>query len=214
MRRLRGLVCVAIVCMAGCSVGSILQPAKDPSQFYVLTPIDASARAVPITYRATGGRRDLAIGLGPLKFPAYLARSEIVTRSSPNKLDLSEINRWAEPLDKNFVTVLAQNLTTLLGAHIETFPWYRPINLDYQIALEITRFDTDSRGTAQINGRWDVKDPTNGDVLNSGEINLSDPAQSGETPAATLSRALSDLSAQLADAIRVAKHPAPRAKAD
>lgn len=212
MKRLRvGMACVAFICMAACSVGSILQPTKDPSQFYVLTPMDSSARGVPITYSSTEGHRELAIGLGPVKFPGYLQRSEIVTRSSPNKVDLSEINRWAEPLDKNFVTVLSQNLTTRLGAQVTTFPWYRPINLDYQVTLDITRFDTDSRGTAQILGRWEIKDPNNGDQLNSGEINLSDAAQPGETPAATLSRTLGDLSIQLADAVRATKHPAPRA---
>ena len=63
MRRLRvALVCAAILCMAACSVGAILQPTKDPSQFYVLTPIDASARGVPITYSGTGGARELEIG--------------------------------------------------------------------------------------------------------------------------------------------------------
>ena len=145
--------------MAACSVGTILQPTRDPSQFYVLTPMDASARGVPITYSGTGGPRELEIGLGPVKFPAYLARAEIVTRSSPNKVDFSEIDRWAEPLDKNFVSVLSQNLTMLLGAHVITFPWYRPAKLDYQITLEITRFDTDSNGAAQVVGRWEIKDP-------------------------------------------------------
>ncbi len=213
MTRLRlGLACAAILCVAGCSVGELLQPAKDPSQFFVLTPMEASARGVPITYGAGRGAREIDIGLGPVKFPAYLARPEIVTRSSPNKVDLSEINRWAEPLDKNFVSVLGQNLMTLLGAHVTTFPWYRPISLDYQITMDITGFDTDSKGTADIMGRWEIKDPNGGDVLNSGEINLSDPARSGETPPATLSRALGAVSAQLADAIRATKHPAPRAK--
>jgi uncharacterized protein len=200
--------------MAGCSIGTILQPTKDPSQFYVLAPMDASARGVPITYSATAGQRALEIGLGPVKLPAYLERPEIVTRSSPNKVDLSEFNRWAEPLDKNFVSVLAQNLTTLLGAHVTTFPWYRPINLDYQITVEVTRFDTDSQGTAQAFGRWEIKDPNTGEVRNSGQLNITETAQAGETPAATLSRALGDLSEQLADAIRAAKPPAPHAKSD
>lgn len=210
MRGLRiALACGAIMCLTACSLGTVLEPTKDPSQFYVLTPTDSSARGVPITYSGTGGARQLEIGLGPVKFPAYLARPEIVTRSSPNQVDLSEINRWAEPLEKNFVSVLGQDLMILLGAHVTTFPWYRPTNLDYQMTVDITRFDTDLKGTAQIIGRWEIKDPNHGDVLNSGEINLSDTARSEETPAATLSRALGDLSAQLADAIRATKHPAP-----
>jgi len=204
------LACLAVVILAGCSVASVLEPRKDPSQFYVLTPMESSARGVPITYSSGDSHKVIAIGLGPVKFPAYLNRDEMVTRSSPNKVELSDINRWAEPLDKNFVTVLAQNLTTLLSAQVKTFPWYRPAHLDYQIALDVTRFDTDSKGNATIIGRWEIEDPDTGAVLNSGDVNVSDPAQSGETNAATLSRALGDVSTQLADAVRATKHPAPR----
>lgn len=206
--------CLAVIMLAGCSVASVLDPRKDPSQFFVLTPIDSAARGVPITYGSGGANKEITIGLGPVKFPAYLAREEIVTRSSPNKVDLSDINRWAEPLDKHFVTVLGQNLTVLLGAHVKTFPWYRPANLDYAVALDIARFDTDSKGTAEIVGRWEIEDPDSGDVLNSGDINIIDATQPGETNAATLSRALADLSVQLADALRATKHPTPHAKAD
>jgi uncharacterized lipoprotein YmbA len=205
---------IAVLLVSGCTVSSILEPKKDPSEFYVLTPIDEPSSGVPITYSSGGGRRNLSIGLGPVKLPAYLARTEIVTRSSPNRLDLAEKDRWAEPLDKNFVNVLSQNLTILLGAHVVTFPWYRPIDLDFQITDEVSRFDTDSHGTAQLVGRWEIKDPDSGDVLNSGETNVSEPARTGETAAATLSRALGDMSNQLADALRATRHPAPHPKAD
>lgn len=215
MRRLPLMfVCLAALCAAACSLGTVLQPTADLSKFYVLTPIDQSARSTPITYSSNQGPKELEIGLGPVKFPAYLARQEIVTRSSPNQIDLSPIDRWAEALDKNFTSVLGQNLITLLGAHVTTFPWYRPINLDYQVTVDITRFDTDSQGTAHVIGRWEIKDPNNGDVLNSGEINLTEASQKGEPTAATLSRALGEVSMQLADAIRATKPPAARAKVD
>jgi uncharacterized protein len=210
MRRLRtALVCVAIMSMAACSLGTVLQPTADPSEFYVLTAVDASARGVPITYSAAAGPKELEIGLGPVNFPAYLARPEMVTRSAPNQVDLSEINRWAEPLDKNFVSVLGQNLMTMLGAHVSTFPWYRPTALDYQITVNVTRFDTDSKGTARVIGRWEIKDPNDGEMLNSGELNITEPAQTNETTAATLSRALGEVSTQLADSIRATKPRAP-----
>ena len=213
MRRLPvALACVAVFCLAACSLGTVLQPTADPSKFYVLTAVDASARGVPITYGAGGGSKELEIGLGPVKFPAYLARPEIVTRSSPNQVDLSEINRWAEPLDKNFVSVLGQNLMTELGAHVTAFPWYRPFAFDYQITVDMMRFDTDSQGTARAIGRWEIKDPNNGAVLNSGELNVTETAHSGETAATTLSRALGDVSTQLADALRATHRPAASAK--
>ena len=205
---------IAVLLLSGCTVSSILEPKKDLSQFYVLTPIDEASRGVPITYSSGGSHKNLSFGLGPVKLPAYLSRLEIVTRSSPNQLDMSDKDRWAEPLDKNFVNVLGQNLTILLGAHVVTFPWYRPIDLDFQITDEVSRFDTDSHGTAQLAGRWEIKNPDSGDVLNSGETNIAERSQPGETPAATLSRALGDMSNQLADAVRSTRHPAPRQKAD
>ncbi|HXN87035.1 MAG TPA: PqiC family protein [Candidatus Binataceae bacterium] len=215
MMKMRGaLSLIAVLLLAGCTVGSLLEPKKDPSQFYVLTPIDEPSGGVPITYSSGGSHKSLSIGLGPVMLPAYLSRAEIVTRSSPNKIDLSDRDRWAEPLDKNLVNVLGQNLTVLLGAHVVTFPWYRPIDLDFQITDEISRFDTDSHGTAQLEGRWEIKDPDSGEVLNSGDTNISERSQLGESAAATLSRALSDMSNQLADAVRATRHPAPHPKAD
>lgn len=204
---------LALVMVAGCSVASVLEPRKDLTRYYVLSPMDASLRGIPLTYSAAGEIRSVAIGLGPVKFPAYLAREEIITRSSPNRVVVSDIDQWAEPLDKNFVSVLGQNLTIVLGAQVRTFPWYRTAALDYQIALDIARFDTDSAGTAVVLGRWEIENPINGDQLNSGEINLSETARSGETSAATLSRATGDLSTQLADAIRSTKVPS-RVKID
>src|SRR5208283_5301842 len=180
------LACFAALCAVACSLGTVLQPTADLSKFYVLTPMAPSARGTPITYSSNHGPKELELGLGPVKFPAYLGRLEIVTRSSPNQIDLSPVDRWAEPLDKNFTSVLGQNLMMLLGAHVTTFPWYRPINLDYQVPVDITRFDTDSQGTAQVIGRWEIKDPNNGDLLNSGEINITEAAQKGDSTAATL----------------------------
>ena len=207
MRIGRVLMGLAIFCAASCSLGTVLEPTADPSKFFVLTPIDSASREVPITYDSGGVNRPLEIGLGPVKFPAYLERPEMVTRSSPTQVELSPINRWAEPLQKDFVSVLAQDLMIQLGAHIVTFPWYRPTNLDYQVTVDITRFDTDTKGSAELNGRWEVKDPNTGDLLKSGEIRQTEAAQGSETRAATLSRALGHLSTQLADTIRTTKHP-------
>src|SRR5580704_1221458 len=192
---------LALVMVAGCALTSVLEPRKDPTRFYVLTPIDSSSRGVPLTYSAVGGSRPISIGIGPVKFPAYLAREEIITRGSANRVNLSDIDQWAEPLDKNFVSVLAQDLTILLGAEVKTFPWYRSTALDYQIVVDVARFDTDSSGTAVIIGRWEIENPISGDQLDSGAINITDTKRTGENGAATLSRAAGDLSMQLADAV-------------
>ncbi|MGH7880635.1 MAG: PqiC family protein, partial [Candidatus Binataceae bacterium] len=110
------LSCVAI---AGCSP---LAPKPDYSKFFVLTPIaDAPGPTSPIAQ--AGG---LALGIGPIDFPDYLKRLEVVKRQSPNQLDISPVDRWGEPLDKNFERILCENLAQLLNTdHIEKYPWPR-----------------------------------------------------------------------------------------
>jgi uncharacterized lipoprotein YmbA len=87
--------------VAGCSP---LAPRPDHSDFFILTPLsDAPDRS------ATSMNRELTIGLGPIDFPDYLRRVQVVTRSEPNRIELSAQARWAEPLDKNFERILAEN---------------------------------------------------------------------------------------------------------
>ena len=100
----------ACAIVAGCSV---LSPQPDRSEFFILTPVSDSA-GMAARPASTSPDSQLTIGVGPVDFPDYLRRLPVVTRVAPNRIDLSEERRWAEPLDKNFVRVLSENLATLL----------------------------------------------------------------------------------------------------
>jgi uncharacterized lipoprotein YmbA len=189
---LAGLWLAAAV-LAGCH---LLSPVPDKSRFFLLTPMTASEGASP----ATSG---LILGLGPIKFPAYLDRTEVVTRVEPNRLVVSENDHWGEPLKTNFTRVLSQNLSTLLATQqIVNFPWYSSTHLDYAIAIEVTRFEADAQGTAQLSAQWSIENPATKKVLDRGESNLSAPGTSGaEGSAAALSQVLANFSRQLAIAV-------------
>jgi len=212
----RAAVCIAMlittlsVVACGSFLTTALEPKPDPSRFFVLTPVPDAGVAAPIALGSGGSAPSL--GLGPVTLPAYLSRPEIVTRAEPNRIDLSDHDRWAEPLDKNFSAVLAQNLGTLLSTpKVVTYPWYRPATFDYQVAVEVSCFDTDTAGTATLKARWEIRDPDTGTVIRSGESNISDAKVSGESVASTLSRALADMSREIADAIRALPHRQRRA---
>ena len=79
-----------------------------PSDFYVLTPMPQGERAAPRD-------RSLVIGVGPVEIPDYLNRAQIVTRAGPNRLDVAEFNRWGGSLVANLASVVAQNLSLMLG---------------------------------------------------------------------------------------------------
>ena len=118
-------------------------PQPDRSKFFVLAPsADAANSVAPAGLGASSAAT--IIGLGPIKLPDYLDRDEVVTRVGPNRLELSDQDRWAEPLDNNFKQVIAQDLTQSLGTHsITFFPWPGTTRVDYQVRIDVYRFETD-----------------------------------------------------------------------
>ena len=206
-------LCVGFLMLSMAACSTVLAPRPDQSQFFVLTPISETAPSAPLTLGR--GANSLTLGLGPVKFPEYVDRPEVITRVTPNRLELSEHDRWAESLKKNFTRVLAQDLTTVTGARqVSSFPWFHPATFDYQVTVDVSQFDTDPAARAQLIAHWEIKDPETGELLSSGDSNIAETAQSGESAASTLSRAVGDLSRELAQAIQSVQsrpHPKPRA---
>ena len=127
---------------AGCSV---LSPQPDRSRFFILSPVSDSA-GMAARPASTSPDSQLTIGIGPVEFPDYLRRLAVVTRVAPNRIVLSDDRRWAEPLDKNFTRVLSENLATLLDTQrIEKYPWSLRTKVDYQIEINVQRFEDHQR---------------------------------------------------------------------
>ncbi len=119
-----------------------------------------------------------------------------MTRLGPNQLKLSEVNRWAEPLDSNFEQVLGQDLSRQLGTQrIVKFLWYASTQVEYQVEVQVNRFDTGSDGPSQLNAGWIIKDGKTGrelfatETIASSGVTGDDSAGSG-----ALSRDVSELS--------------------
>jgi len=124
-----------------------------PSRFFVLSSLTGPAGGTEMA----GDGRNLTIGVGPVEFPAYLDRQEIVTRVSANELHLAGFNEWAEPLKDNFTGVLVENLSVLLSKDLFTiFPFRGPEPIDYQVRVEVIRFDGNLGGDASLFVRWIV----------------------------------------------------------
>lgn len=184
---------------AGCS--SLLAPRPDHSRFFILTPVsDANA---PTATSLSGAASRMTIGVGPINFPDYLRRAQVVTRSAPNQIELSEERRWGEPLDVNFARVLSENLAQLLNTpRIEKYPWPRKTEVDYQVTIDVQRFEMNADGQAQLQARWAVKDGRTGKDLFASQTATSSPSAGGEAEAsAALSRDLSVLSREIASSI-------------
>jgi hypothetical protein len=182
--------------LSGCGV-------TPPAKFYILTPIEAG-----------GGATDAhgpVLGIGPVSFPAYLDRPEIVQRRSENQLHFSGSHRWAAPLKATFSRTLAENLSIMLPTdRIAGYPWPRSSGIDYQVSVDVTRFDADTDGIVILAASWEVSRPADGTVLSRKKTRFIEAAGGADFPdiVAAQSRALERLSRDIAAAIRDIVQPA------
>ena len=146
----------------------------------------------------------MLLGIGPIKFPGYLDREEIVVRSAQNRFDVAENDRWAEPLEENFARVLSQNLALLLNTDlITTYPWSPANRPRYQVEIEVLRFEANSQRNAQLFARWallDVGDKKVAILKESRSMRIAKEKTVAASVAA-LSEAVGDLSREIANAV-------------
>jgi uncharacterized lipoprotein YmbA len=192
----------SLVAFTVCAVVASCSPlaAKpDLTKFFILSPISAGSNTSEVR-SSNNIQSPLTIGLGPINFPDYLRRPEVVTLDAPNRLGLSDDRQWGEPLDKNFTRVLSMNLAQLLNTQrIEKYPWPRRTSVDYQIAVSVLQFETTSEGRSQLVARWNIRDGKTDKDLFASETTTSSQVGRGETgPSAALSNDLATLSKDIA----------------
>ena len=183
----------SLVVLGGCLGGS-----SPPSRFYLLSPL-------PAPEAAAAAASGVAIGVGPVAIPEYLNRGQIVTRTGENQLELAEFDRWAEPLQKNLARVLVLNLSTLLSTdRVALHPWNRSTLMDYQVIVDVGRFEAGPDGAASLLARWSIVDGASREALLVRKSSFTEPIASGgyEATIASMSRALEALSRELAREIQ------------
>lgn len=198
--RLRSLL-VAVAGSAVVALGGCFGARSNPSQFYVLTSIAESETAEPSVEEL-----DVTLGLGPIGWPDYLDRPQLVTRLGENEVAVSEYERWAGSLERSFADALAANLAVLLGTHeILAYPWYATTSVDYAVSVGVVRFERTAQGSAELVAGWEIRDGASGEQYDRGVSRLSEPADTISTAGyvAALSRLVGRFAGEIADAVRV-----------
>ena len=125
-----------------------------PMHYYLLDSGNANQAAI------SSDSQDKVIGIGPVRFPDYLDRPQIVSRSSANELVLSDTHRWAEPLEENFTRILAEHISRTLGTPSVTIePSRNRTKLDLRISIEVVQFDSDANGDIHLVSYWRAENP-------------------------------------------------------
>ena len=147
----------------------------------------------------------IAIALGVDAFPEYLARLQIVTRTSDNKLEFAAFHHWGEPLSNNFTRVLLMDLGVQLSTdRIYVFPWRKNRPIDYEILLDVLRFDGEFGVNVVLTARWSVYDATGKKELLTTAAKIIEPVEEEtfEAQVAAMSRAVGELSGRIADSVK------------
>jgi len=197
MRRWQRIVGVALTVglMMGCAGTS------PPTRYYLLQPMPGpeAPKLQP------GFDAALTLGIGPVVFPDYLDRQQIVTRSDRNRVELAEFDRWAEPLKENFTRVLKENLATLLDTvDILQEPWSIGDPVDCRLEIEVIRFDFDAQKTAILDARWRLVRETDDVLLGTGKSMRTAAAKGSDTIGivSALNQVLEDFSREIGEQIR------------
>lgn len=195
-RRLRAVarrrICLvgslAIVLLAAGCIGN------PPPRLYLLTSEAGGESPLP-------PKRRLVIGVAPVTFRDYLDRPEIVTRTTANEVTAIENARWAEPISLNASRVIGENLGAFLGTDDVVLLPARPVSaLRYEVGLDVTRFEVDSKSTVILAGRWSISKPGTGAELMSGHVIQSEKIDGPGTDraVAAMSRALGAATREIA----------------
>jgi uncharacterized lipoprotein YmbA len=172
------------------------------ARFYMLSSMKAASVANKDTQAQPA---DLALGIGPVTIADYLNRQGVVTRDSQNQLKVSEFEQWAGSFKNNIIHALADNLGVLLGTdRIHIHPWRKYVPIDYQVTVNVIRFDGKPGQEAWLTSRWSLINGQTKEILTVKRSSIQTPVEdnSYEALVAAQSLALAKMSREVADAIK------------
>jgi hypothetical protein len=201
-RRLTVILVMGLFFLGGC-----LGRSQSP-RFYTLSPLTENKAMA----KSDTPARDTRIGIGPIKLADYLDQSKLVTRTGDNRLVKAEFDLWAGALKDNLTNVLAENIGLLLPTEqIYIYPWRLSEPMDYQIILDVVRFDGDLVKDAWLVARWSIVGGKDKELLAVSRASIREPVTgSGYDALVTAqSRALAKLSHEIVEAIHAASRKQP-----
>ncbi len=180
-----GVLGIAALCVA---LATACLGRSAPVRFYTMSPMPAAVAAdnsTPVPYI-----------VGPMRFPRYLERPQIVTREG-SELKFNDLNRWAAGFEANVEAVLAENLRDRVGSN-PAVSGSVVANEAVRVLVDFVEFE--GRDDALVlRARWSLRNDRGPDRNWSEETALRRPIKADDLP--SLVRAHDEALAGLADAI-------------
>jgi uncharacterized lipoprotein YmbA len=121
-----------------------------PDQFYRLGD--------PGTAPAAAWRQSPVVLISPVSVPDMVDRPQIVTLGSGNRVQVSDQQRWAEPLKLAIGRLLADRIGTRLGlAQVWAYPAEPGTEVQFRVNVALQRFDSEAGVAASSTLQWSVR---------------------------------------------------------
>ena len=135
----------ALILAAGCAGGGT------PVVYYTLQ----SSTLAP----AMAASKAIEIGVGPVMLPGYLDRSTLVTRLSPNQLNIHQGHHWAGSLQDEILRVVSADLKSACpGVTVLPHPWSGSDPPMVRFRLSILSFEGQPGSEVDLKVAWHVED--------------------------------------------------------
>jgi len=163
---------ITLALLLASALGGCLGRTPRPS-YYTL------GAATPAAVEAVASLPDLGLVVGPIDFPRYLDRPELVTRDGEHGLVLADTHRWAGSFRNDFGHVLSDRLARQLGtAHVVTFPNDARFRVDYRVGIELVSFEGALGQPVTLRARWVVTTGSAGGAVAVAESEIVEPTAS------------------------------------
>jgi len=174
---------ILVICLSGCSTTPMVK-------YYILS-------GMQVDISETVASETITIGLGPVEFPKFLDRPQIVTRESQNRVVMSEFHRWAGSFPEDFLRVLGRNLSMLLPTdQVVVHPWTDQFSPAGRILLTVEQFDGCFVGGVVLDVTWSFLNQKSAKALVRKHALIKEPLadKNYESLVAAQSRAIATLS--------------------
>ena len=144
-----------------------------------------------------------AVSVGPVTLPQVVNRPQFVVDAPGNRVVVLEQRRWAAPLADVIAEATAQYLGRELGgARVTVFAQTASSSAQFDVALDVQRFEMIEGTAAVLDVVWSVKRRGAADAASVGRSSVREPVAAADDPydalAAAQARALRTVSREIA----------------
>jgi uncharacterized protein len=164
------------------------------TQFYTLDAVPGAQQAQTVHPRGP-------VMVGHVDLPATLDRLWMVKGGSGNAIEVSDVDRWAAPLDELVRNALTEDLRSRLPPGTVLAPGDTAPENTRTVTLNVLHFMADQSGRVLLDADWSVQRGNQHGTPQHAEIQVSGSGTSGAAVAAAMSQAVAQLADRIATAL-------------